>query len=202
MIAEGSTERGRRRRRAIIDAARNLFVAHGYRGTTLEAIIARAGGSRQTIYRDLGGKRGLISAIVSEASDKFADLPRERLELIRTPYEYLIDYGLRLAEIWRSEEARAINRVVISEGLDAPDLLDAWYRAGPERSIGALAGYLETQQRSGALKLHDPALVARQFMTLVMGELAYPMISGDPPLPVATQIQRCVELILNAYGQA
>ncbi|EKA58427.1 helix-turn-helix domain-containing protein, partial [Pseudomonas aeruginosa] len=43
------TERGRQRRRAMLDAATQAFLEHGFEGTTLDMVIERAGGSRGTL---------------------------------------------------------------------------------------------------------------------------------------------------------
>src|SRR5579875_1469652 len=71
-VVDGRLERGIKRQQAMIQAARELFIENGYRGTTLEAIIAKAGGSRQTLYQRFGGKRGLFGAIVSEVGERLA----------------------------------------------------------------------------------------------------------------------------------
>ena len=46
----------RRTRREIVDAAAALFVAHGYGGTTIDAIAEAAGVGRKTVFRSVGGK--------------------------------------------------------------------------------------------------------------------------------------------------
>ena len=50
-----------RRKRAIIDAARALFVEQGYERTTLKDIVDRAGGSLATVYKVFGNKDGPVS---------------------------------------------------------------------------------------------------------------------------------------------
>jgi AcrR family transcriptional regulator len=50
-------------RRRIVDAARRLFVEHGYVGTTIGAVAQAAGVSVQTVYNVLGGKATLLKAV-------------------------------------------------------------------------------------------------------------------------------------------
>jgi hypothetical protein len=88
----------------------------------------------------------------------------------------------------------------VSEGLDAPELLAAWYQSGVETSLVALAQYLDAQTSLGRLAALDSRLVARQFIVLLMGELAYPMIAGVTlPQQPRIAVQRCIDLILGAY---
>jgi AcrR family transcriptional regulator len=47
-------------RRAVVDAARDLFVELGWSGTTIEAVAARAGVSRKTVFTSVGGKAALL----------------------------------------------------------------------------------------------------------------------------------------------
>src|SRR3954462_7366120 len=58
--------RGEARRAAILAAAREVFLEHGYGATTLDDIIRRSGGSRATIYQQFGSKEGLFGAIIAQ----------------------------------------------------------------------------------------------------------------------------------------
>jgi AcrR family transcriptional regulator len=53
---------GQTRRRALA-AARDLFLAHGYAGTTVAEVAKAAGLSPDTIYVSLGGKQGLLEGV-------------------------------------------------------------------------------------------------------------------------------------------
>jgi AcrR family transcriptional regulator len=54
-------------RRAILEAARELFVAGGYAATTIEALAARAGVSPETVYATFKNKRSLLSELIDVA---------------------------------------------------------------------------------------------------------------------------------------
>jgi AcrR family transcriptional regulator len=56
-------EQTRLTRRRILDAARDLFLTHGYVGTTLDHIAAAAGVSVQTVYNAVGGKAAVLKAV-------------------------------------------------------------------------------------------------------------------------------------------
>jgi AcrR family transcriptional regulator len=80
--------RTRLARRAVIDAARFLFVEHGYASTTIEAISHRAGVPQPTLYRLFASKLGILKVLldVSIAGD---DEPVEVLQ--RPPVASLLD---------------------------------------------------------------------------------------------------------------
>jgi AcrR family transcriptional regulator len=51
-------------RRAVIDAARTLFLERGYGATTIEAISARSDVPSATLYRLFSSKRGILKALL------------------------------------------------------------------------------------------------------------------------------------------
>ena len=56
-------EQARRTRRAIVTAARELFLAQGYAATTIDAIAAAARVSRRTVFTSVGGKGALLKLV-------------------------------------------------------------------------------------------------------------------------------------------
>src|SRR5690606_32120799 len=94
--------RGARRRRAIMDAAAELFFEHGYAATSIDAIIARAGGSKRNIYTEFGGKAGLFTAIVSQNADAAVATLAVDEAAGRTLRDLLSALGRRLVEIYTS----------------------------------------------------------------------------------------------------
>ena len=59
-VSEVRDEQARRTRRAIVTAARELFLGQGYAATTIDAIAAAAHVSRRTVFNAVGGKTVLL----------------------------------------------------------------------------------------------------------------------------------------------
>jgi len=59
-VSEVRDEQARRTRRAIVTAARDLFLAQGYAATTIDAIAEAAHVSRRTVFNSVGGKVVLL----------------------------------------------------------------------------------------------------------------------------------------------
>ena len=64
-------EQAARSRRALIEAATALFAERGYDGTSVQAIGARAGVSRGSIFWHFGAKEGLLWAVVERAFEQW-----------------------------------------------------------------------------------------------------------------------------------
>lgn len=59
-VSEVRDEQARRTRRAVVTAARDLFLAQGYAATTIDAIAEAAHVSRRTVFNAVGGKVALL----------------------------------------------------------------------------------------------------------------------------------------------
>jgi TetR/AcrR family transcriptional regulator, regulator of cefoperazone and chloramphenicol sensitivity len=70
----------RQTRSDIAEAARRLFVAHGWAATTIRAVAQEAGVSVPTVYAAYGDKAGLVRAL-AESADLVADGLRQAAEL-------------------------------------------------------------------------------------------------------------------------
>lgn len=62
-------ERAAQTRRRIADSARELFVAHGFSGTTISAIATRAGVAPQTVYATFGSKAAVMESLLTGLED-------------------------------------------------------------------------------------------------------------------------------------
>lgn len=58
------TDRGRRRRAAVLDAAVELFLEHGFHGTSVDDVGAAAGISGPGLYRHFASKDALLMAVL------------------------------------------------------------------------------------------------------------------------------------------
>jgi AcrR family transcriptional regulator len=65
--ARSREPRSTKKRRAIVEAARALFLRKGYVATSMDEIAADAGVSKQTVYSHFADKEGLFTQIVTAA---------------------------------------------------------------------------------------------------------------------------------------
>src|ERR1700730_15861285 len=57
--------RGARKRAAILDAAKQVFFANGYVGTSMDEIAAVAAASKQTVYNHFAAKESLFHELIT-----------------------------------------------------------------------------------------------------------------------------------------
>ena len=62
--AQAPQARTRLARRAVLDAARDLFLERGYGGTTIDGISSSSGIPQATVYRLFSSKNGILTALL------------------------------------------------------------------------------------------------------------------------------------------
>jgi TetR/AcrR family transcriptional repressor of mexJK operon len=186
--------RSDRKRRAIVEAATAAFLDHGYGGTSMDAVAAAAGVSKQTIYQHFGDKqrlfRELIAATVQSASDPVYDEVRRLADSGRLEKD-LRDLARRLLTLVLQPTMMRLRRLVIAETRQFPDLGRIFYDLGPGRTIAALADAFAELTRQGRLNTPDATLAATQFNWLIMSApVNQAMLLGQDAAPATREINR------------
>jgi AcrR family transcriptional regulator len=146
-------EQARANRLAVLDAARALFLEHGYAQTTMKMVAREARLSTQSVYQVFGNKPGLVKALIDVAvvgDDE--PIPMMERQFVRgnmaepDPAKKLRDYGAHLAEV-----APRVNPVmVVLRDAAAADAAAAevWEQTRRERLTGMthFAAHMEAER--------------------------------------------------------
>jgi AcrR family transcriptional regulator len=113
-------------RRAVLAAARDLFTEHGYAGTGIAAIAARAGVAVDTVYAAAGRKPTLLRELVETSlSGTDETVPAEQRDYVRrvraatTAREKIEVYAAAVAEI--GVRMAPIHRALAEASLTDPE---------------------------------------------------------------------------------
>lgn len=144
-------------RRAVLAAARELFVEQGYGATTVDQIAARAGVSKPTVFTAVGNKQTVLSAVrdVAMAGDDEAIAVRERplaQEIIGAPDQRRA--AELLAELVTGIDRRyaEIHQVLSGAvGGGDPGLRELWETSEAQRLTGARM-WARTLESKGGLR--------------------------------------------------
>lgn len=121
--------RGVERRRAIVDAAMELFARRGVRGTGVAAVAKRAHVTPSALIHHFGSKDGLVRAVLKEADRRAL----ERLSAAPDAEPTLrqaFDWFVRDAEHTATAERQlaALHIALVAENLEPGSLLHTWFR--------------------------------------------------------------------------
>jgi TetR/AcrR family transcriptional repressor of mexJK operon len=202
--------RSARKRRAILDAATEVFLKKSYLGTNMDEIAARAGVAKQTVYKHFQTKEVLFIEIVSAVSNAASDSVHSDAPDLGDGgdlAEYLQAYAYRQLSVVLTPRMMQLRRLVIGEVGRFPELAKALHDGGPKRALEALSALLRRLADRGLLAIGNPTVAASQFNWLIMGEpLNRAMLLGDGALPNPRQLRRHaaagVAMFLAAYGVA
>ena len=185
------------KRSDILRAALDTFLSEGYVGASMDAIAAKAGVTKQTVYRYFDSKERL-----------FQDALEARRESVRSRYlseldredaqEALTGFAIGFLNIHMSEEHLAGIRLLVAEGPSAPEMTRAFYAVGPRQTEIRLRRFLEERFR-----VEDTECAAKMLLSTLLS-MRMGVLVGLHPLPspraVAEHAERTVRLFIALFS--
>jgi TetR/AcrR family transcriptional repressor of mexJK operon len=190
------------KRRQIVAAAHQLFLAHGYGAVSMDAVARTAGVSKATLYAYFASKDELFATIVNERRlQKGLDdlMVPERVPDLRAALETIGQHVLRFM---LREETLAIYRIAIAESARFPELGHAFYANGPQRSYETARAWLATQQAAGLVRPADLDVATQQFMSLLRSGVFLRAGLALPPPPSEAEINATVSAAVETWLRA
>jgi TetR/AcrR family transcriptional repressor of mexJK operon len=187
------------RRNAFLAAGRLVFNEKGFADATLDDIIAKSGGSRQTLYALFGGKQGLFEAIVTDNCEALFRGIATGCLATRAVGNVLEEFGERYLAIATAPDCISLNRLVISESIRMPELGLRFWSLGPGRSRSFLANFFQAQIKQGTLSLNDCAAAADYFLDMLAGTIRMQCLIGLRPPPTKSEIKKIVKRAVTQF---
>lgn len=137
-------EQARGTRRAVVSAARDLFVEFGWARTTIDAVAARAGVSRKTVFTSVGGKAALLKLALDWAlvgDDEPVPMSERpviaEMEQLADPRELVARWARFVAEL--EERAAPLAAVLVAASDADPEAAGVHAESERNRLGGAAA---------------------------------------------------------------
>jgi AcrR family transcriptional regulator len=175
----GQTRPGQARtrlaRRAVVNAARSLFLERGYAATTIETISALADVPPATVYRLFASKLGILKALL-DASIAGDDQPvpvQERpdvAELLAEPDTTKLLVGVAGVTTAINERTNDVYRVLVSAAASDPAAAELLTEVQQQRSRG---------QRQIARSLARGGVLREGLQERDAGDLIYALMSPE-----------------------
>ncbi|HEY1820489.1 MAG TPA: TetR/AcrR family transcriptional regulator [Trebonia sp.] len=185
------------RRRQLLDAAMEVFVARGYHAAAMDEIAERAGVSKPVLYQHFPGKQDLYLALLDESVDRLVEAVtgairsttdnRQRVNATFAAYfGYIAEHSGTFKLVFESDFT---NEPAVRAKLDAADRTCADLISQVIREDGGLAddeayllsiGLLGMAQVSARYWLNTLDTIPRESAEQLVGRLAWRGISGWP----------------------
>jgi TetR/AcrR family transcriptional repressor of mexJK operon len=194
------------KRAAILSSARELFLTEGFDRSSVDAVAARAGVSKRTVYDYFGDKQTLLHAVFDTVGQSLLATVRhtieDTLDGLTDAAELepvLVEFSMRIAtDMLDSAEYTTLQRFVRTASGHLPEIEDRALTDAPEEALGERFAALG---EAGLLDVPDPRLAADHFIALTFGvalsRLGSANAANDPR--VRTLIVEGVRTFLRAY---
>jgi TetR/AcrR family transcriptional regulator, mexJK operon transcriptional repressor len=168
-------EQSDRRNRELLDTALDLFLEHGFDGTTIEAIVDKVGMARRTVYTRYGDKITLFKAALQRAIDDWVVAPERLRSAEREDLEatLLAVARLMVANV-RTESGMRLARIANAEAFRMPEIAAYLWERTAQVALDYLADLFA--RRISPDTAHDTAhaflllVVEGAFQTIVWGK--------------------------------
>jgi AcrR family transcriptional regulator len=192
------------RREAILDVARDCFLADGYGATSMSTIAARLGGSKGTLYNYFKSKEELFEAMMQRQCGELQDALFDVGQSGGDPRARLSHFSRSFLRALMDPRSVRIHRLILGEGERFPELGRVFYESGPKLVMSRIAGFLGELMDAGLLRRADPMMAAQQFKDLTISGVYWPRMWGVIEAPgdaeVEDQVRRAVDTFLRAYA--
>lgn len=198
------TERLEQKYAQVLEGAREVFLASGFEGASVDD-IARAGGiSKATLYRHFPDKTALFKAVAEREFARQAALHPD-VDHAGEPLEaLLVDIATAALEFSLSPFGQAIYRISVAESDRFPQLGRSFYATGSGRNRTRLTPVLTAAVERGELIPLDAGHASQVFFGIVRAGIFHKRLFSvdQPPSPeeIDAHARRAVAIFLRAYG--
>lgn len=177
-------------RAIIFEAAGHEFAANGYAGTSMDGVARRAGVSTKTLYRLIPNKAALFEAMITDRIDTFASVVRLRAcdggDIEKALREALMVCG----ELILDSDVIALQRVIIGDSEKFPEIAETFYHKAIRRTERTLAGWLQTQNERGLIKIEDAETTAGMLLGMLVFQPQRAVLFGHAPTLTREELER------------
>ncbi|MGB0496925.1 MAG: TetR/AcrR family transcriptional regulator [Rubricella sp.] len=204
MVETSELVRKGRKYEQVLDGARDVFMAQGYEGASVDDIARAASVSKATLYSYFPDK----SILFREVMLRECRLQSERMlpdhAYSAPPRETLLSMAREISRFLVSPFPIKLFRVCIAESFRFPDVGQAFYETGPRLMRDRFVAYLKMCSARGQLAIEDYELAAEQFAELAKADLFVGALLGIDQNITDDRIERiangAVDTFLARYG--
>jgi len=150
----------------VIEGARQVFMADGFEGASVDAIAKASQVSKATLYSYFPDKRLLFVEVAKQECQRQAELAVQQVHMEGPLDQVLFTAASTMARFFMSKLGRQTYRMAVAESERFPEVGQAFYFGGPTIARNALIEYLEKQIAAGTLQIENLELAADQFIAL------------------------------------
>jgi AcrR family transcriptional regulator len=188
----------------VLAGARQVFMADGFEGASVDEIARVAQVSKATLYSYFPDKRLLFMAVANAECSRQSDAAMDQIDMTAPPRAVLTQAGWHFLRFITSTFGQQIFRMCVAEGERFPELGRQFYHSGPAVMRAEMAEYFVQAQARGELRVEDPLLAADQFGELCKADiwtrLIFGVVQSVSDAEIGRVVDGAVETFMARYG--
>ena len=188
----------------VLEGARQVFMADGFEGASVDDIARAAHVSKATLYSYVPDKRLLFMEVAKLECQRQADAAIATMQMSGPASDVLFSAATHMVGFFLSDFGRQTYRIAVAESERFPEIGRAFYNSGPTIARTALITYLQGRIAAGELQIDDVSFAADQFIELCKASLHTKMMMGVKTDFTGAEIDRvirgAVDMFLARYG--
>lgn len=180
-------------------AATELFLADGFDGASMDAIGARAGVPKSTLYKRFPDKKALLRAVLKERVSVWASVSSQKNWMLTETLEQRLKlYATWMISWATSAEVRAFARLATSAWNGSDETVSRLDAIGYTRRAEQIAQEIREFGPRDGIVAAEPMRVATAFMAMIAGWLELKGEAVEIPTAEAEAFARtAVDLLLH-----
>jgi AcrR family transcriptional regulator len=179
-------------RKALIDAALELFTKRGYAGVGTEEIVARAKLTRGALYHHFEDKRDLFRAVFERVEEDLMARIGRSMEAVDDPWQLML---AGVAAFLDACEEPAVKRISLT---DAPAVLgwSEWREIDNRHGLGLTRAALQGAVDAGVLRPIPVDAMAHLFVA-ALSEAAFVIAHATHPRKARAEVDEALEQLIE-----
>ena len=189
----------------VLEGAREVFMADGFEGASVDNIAKAAGVSKATLYSYFPDKRLLFTEVArceclrqSNHATTDIDMSAPAAQVLRAAANHMIGF-------FTSKFGQQMFRICVAETDRFPEVGQEFYKSGPQLVRDTLVQFFEQAIEKGEFEIDDLDLAAHQFVELCKSVIFPRMIFGVQTEFTQKEIDRiadgAVDMFMARYGK-
>lgn len=188
----------------VLEGAREVFMADGFEGASVDNIAKAAGVSKATLYSYFPDKRHLFTEVAHTECQRQSAKATTNIDMNAPASQVLHAAAIHMIGFFTSKFGLQMFRICVAETERFPELGQEFYKSGPIRLRDSLVLYFEQAIAKGELEIDDVDLAAHQFSELCKSVIFPRMIFGVQTEFTQPEIERvatgAVDMFMARYG--
>ncbi|CZF85670.1 MULTISPECIES: TetR/AcrR family transcriptional regulator [Grimontia] len=187
--------RSEQKRLAIITAAKEEFIQHGFAAANMDRVCTIAEVSKRTLYRHFESKEVLFESVLTIIQSSIDESLRYEFDADKSLSEQLTAITRQEVDILYGTYGIPFTRTILMEFLRQPDM--ASQIISKIYNNKSLNHWFDKAQKAGKIKAIKLELLTQTYSSLFNGMFVWPQVFDMQPIPEGEDLDQKIEHVVS-----